>query len=316
MTRVAAFDCGTNSLRLLIADIKHGRLHDIVRSLEIVRLGQGVDRTGRFDDDALARTLAVTRQYAELCRKHRVERMRFVATSATRDAANRDVFLDGVREILGVEPEVIDGDEEARLSFRGALSAIPDAAAKRSGRLVADIGGGSTELVLGETVPEAAHSMDVGSVRLTERDIRSDPPTAEELAAVRREVEQALDHAASIVDLGAAREVIGVAGTITTVTAHAMELSDYDSAAINGSRLRLDDVLESCRSLASMPREERLMLPYLHPGRVDVIAAGATIWSTVLQRVAAETKAAGSPLHWVVTSEHDILDGTALSLAD
>ncbi|MCW4386182.1 Ppx/GppA family phosphatase [Salinibacterium sp. SYSU T00001] len=310
MTRVAAFDCGTNSLRLLIADVDGGVLRDIVRTLEIVRLGQGVDRTGRFDDGALRRTLEVTRRYGELCREHGVERMRFVATSATRDAANRDEFLSGVRDILGIEPEVIAGSEEAELSFLGTLSAVRGAdVASPASRLVVDIGGGSTELVLGTVTPEAAHSMDVGSVRLTERHLRNDPPTADELAGVRRDVEAALN--AAPVDLSAAEEVVGVAGTITTVTAHALDLPRYDPDAISGSRLPLQQVLAACDSLASMPREQRAALPYLHPGRVDVIAAGAVIWSTVLERAVA----AGSPLEWVVTSEHDILDGVALSLA-
>lgn len=311
MTRVAAFDCGTNSLRLLIADTGGGALRDIVRTLEIVRLGQGVDRTGRFDDEALARTLAVTRRYGDLCREHGVQRMRFVATSATRDAANRDEFIGAVRGILGIEPEVIAGGEEAELSFRGALSALgPGEAAAR--RLVVDIGGGSTELVLGRDTPDAGHSMDVGSVRLTERNIRSDPPTADELDGVRRDTEAALEVAGTIVDLAATTEVVGVAGTITTVTAHALRLDSYDSDAINGARMPLQAVLDACESLATMPRSDRAALPYLHPGRVDVIAAGAVIWSTVLQRVAAATGTAPP----VVTSEHDILDGVALSLAD
>ena len=319
MTRVAAFDCGTNSLRLLIADVDpNGTLRDIVRTLEIVRLGEGVDRAGRFTEEALRRTLEVTRRYGALCEQHGVERRRFVATSATRDAANRDEFLGGVREILGIEPEVIAGSEEAALSFRGALSALGGAggasgtdAAVDARRLVVDIGGGSTELVLGGATPESAHSMDVGSVRLTERNIRSEPPSAAELEGVRRDTAAALDVAAAIVDLGAATEVIGVAGTVTTITAHALRLDRYDPETIDGARLPLGQVLEACDSLASMTRERRAALPYMHPGRVDVIAAGAVIWATVLNRVLE----AGASLETVVTSEHDILDGVALSLA-
>jgi exopolyphosphatase/guanosine-5'-triphosphate,3'-diphosphate pyrophosphatase len=315
MTRVAAFDCGTNSLRLLIADIDTlGALRDIVRTLEIVRLGQGVDRTGRFDDEALARTLEVTRRYAALCREHGVERTRFVATSATRDAANRDEFTGAVRDIVGVEPEVIAGSEEADLSFRGALSVLGDAE-DIARRLVVDIGGGSTELVLGGRSTEAAHSMDVGSVRLTERHVRSDPPAATERAGMRRDVEEALAEAGRIVDLSRATDVIGVAGTVTTVTAHALTLTAYDPLAIDGARLPLQTVLDACDSLASMPRDDRAALPYLHPGRVDVIAAGAVVWATVLRAVADATAATETPLEYVTASEHDILDGVALSLA-
>jgi exopolyphosphatase/guanosine-5'-triphosphate,3'-diphosphate pyrophosphatase len=314
-TRVAAFDCGTNSLRLLIADIdREGVLHDVVRTLEVVRLGQGVDRTGRFADDALARTLEVTSTYAALCREHGVGRLRFVATSATRDAANRDDFTGAVRDILGVEPEVISGEEEAALSFRGALTALPAETSAR--RLVVDIGGGSTELVLGVHAPEAAHSMDVGSVRLTERDIHHDPPTADDLAAVRRDVAAALAVAERTVELSTVTDVVGVAGTITTVTAHALQLAAYEPDAINGARLPLATVLEACDSLIRMPRDARAALPYMHPGRVDVIAAGAAIWATVLERVADATATAGRPLEFVTTSEHDILDGVALSLGD
>lgn len=316
MTRVAAFDCGTNSLRLLIADSDGGELTDVVRTLEVARLGQGVDRTGRFDDDALSRTLEVTRRYAEMCREHGVERMRFVATSATRDAANRDEFIDSVRSILGIEPEVITGAEEAELSFLGAASVLAAASdsprESQPQRLVVDLGGGSTELVLGDAAPTAAHSMDVGCVRLTERWVRTDPPTENELAGIRGDVQTALDAAADLVDLTAASEVIGVAGTVTTITAHALQLDAYRPEAINGSRVPLDVVLAACDDLAAMPRTQRAALPFMHPGRVDVIAAGAVIWATVLDRVA---RASGGSLTHVTTSEHDILDGIALALA-
>lgn len=316
MTRVAAFDCGTNSLRLLIADSDGGELTDVVRTLEVVRLGQGVDRTGRFDDDALSRTLEVTRRYAEMCREHGVERMRFVATSATRDAANRDEFIDSVRSILGIEPEVITGAEEAELSFLGAASVLAAASdsprESQPQRLVVDLGGGSTELVLGDAAPTAARSMDVGCVRLTERWVRTDPPTENELAGIRGDVQTALDAAADLVDLTAASEVIGVAGTVTTITAHALKLDAYRPEAINGSCVPLDVVLAACDDLAAMPRTQRAALPFMHPGRVDVIAAGAVIWATVLDRVA---RASGGSLTHVTTSEHDILDGIALALA-
>ncbi|AWB88454.1 Ppx/GppA phosphatase family protein [Homoserinimonas hongtaonis] len=307
MTRVAAFDCGTNSLRLLIADVEKGALADVVRTLQVVRLGEGVDRTGRFDDAALARTLEVTRHYAQTCREHGVERMRFVATSATRDAANRQEFIGSVRGILGIEPEVISGTEEAQLSFLGAASVLPASPGEQ--RLVVDLGGGSTELVLGDTAPTAAYSMDVGCVRLTERWVRTDPPSENEVAGIRGDVEAALDAAEGQIDLPAATDVIGVAGTVTTITAHALRLTAYEPDVINGSRLPLDAVLAACGELAAMPREERAALPFMHPGRVDVIAAGAVIWAAVLERVAQ----AGA-LTTVTTSEHDILDGIALQL--
>ncbi|MBH0084195.1 Ppx/GppA phosphatase family protein [Salinibacterium sp. SWN167] len=327
MTRVAAIDCGTNSIRLLIADLDgHGGLADVVRTLEVVRLGEGVDRTGQFSQGALDRTLAAVRRYAELCSEHGAERIRFVATSATRDAANRAEFTDAVVAILGVPVEVIPGTEEAALSFRGARTALPvsgsDATtdpttnpAPAPQHLVVDLGGGSTELVIGGNIPEAAYSMDVGCVRLAERNITTDPPSEPELAAIRSDVSAALDIATATVDLSQATEVIGVAGTVTTITAHALGLTSYDPVAISGSRLPLAAVLRSCKALTLMPRAEREALPYMHPGRVDVIASGAVIWATVLQRVADAAAAAGNPLEWVTTSEHDILDGVALSLA-
>ncbi|EAR24544.1 putative exopolyphosphatase [marine actinobacterium PHSC20C1] len=326
MTRVAAIDCGTNSIRLLIADLDgRGGLTDVVRTLEVVRLGEGVDRTGRFSQAALDRTLAAIHAYADLCREHGAERIRFVATSATRDAANRAEFIDTVYAILGVAVEVIPGTEEAELSFRGALTALAapapapapnsDGIAPAPVHLVVDLGGGSTELVLGGNIPESAYSMDVGCVRLAERNIVSDPPSDSELAAIRNDVSAALDVATATVDLSRATEVIGVAGTVTTITAHALGLTSYDPVAISGSRLPLGEVLRSCEALTRMPRAERAALPYMHPGRVDVIASGAVIWATVLQRVADAAAAAGHPLEWITTSEHDILDGVALSLA-
>ncbi|EPR75699.1 Exopolyphosphatase [Leifsonia rubra CMS 76R] len=318
MTRIAAFDCGTNSIRLLIADLDgQGGLRDVVRTLELVRLGEGVDRTGRFSEAALERTLAATQKFADLCREHDVERIRFVATSATRDAANREEFTDAVHAILGVPAEVILGTEEAALSFRGALTALAEPAPEEPTpqHLVIDLGGGSTELVLGNSTPDSAYSMNVGCVRLAERNIHSDPPLETELADIRRDVTEVLDVATATVDLSLATEVIGVAGTVTTVTAHALGLNAYDPEVISGSSLPLADVLRSCDALSRMPRAERAALPYMHPGRVDVITAGAVIWSTILQRVADATAAAGRPLKWVTTSEHDILDGVALSLA-
>ncbi|ROQ15518.1 Ppx/GppA phosphatase [Rathayibacter sp. PhB93] len=303
-TRVAAFDCGTNSLRLLIADVEDGRLVDVLRRTELVRLGHGVDRTGRFDPEALARTLAVTREYAELVREAGAERVRFVATSATRDAADREDFLGAVERIIGVRPETISGEEEAALSFRGALSAVD---APRP-VLVVDLGGGSTELVLGGADPEQAHSMDVGSVRLTERHrAGGGAPTAEQRAAIRADVRRAL--AASPVDLSAARSVVGVAATVLTVTAHVLRLEAYDRDALEAT-LPIRDVLAACDELAALSPVETAALPYVRAGREDVLGAGAAIWSEVLRAVQDVSPAVTT----VTTTAHDILDGLALHL--
>ncbi|MPV38342.1 Ppx/GppA phosphatase family protein [Georgenia subflava] len=318
MTRVAAIDCGTNSIRLLIADVSGNggdetALTDVVRRMEVVRLGQGVDRTGRLDPAALSRTLSVAREYADLCRTHGVARTRFVATSATRDAANRQDFVDGVVDALGVEPEVITGDEEAALSFAGAVSVLDRA--HPGPTLVVDIGGGSSELVLGGAAPTAAYSMDVGCVRLTERHLSDDPPSQDQEAAARADVRAMLDAASAVVPLGRARTLVGLAGSVTTVTAHALALESYDPAAIHGAELEVPRVLAACDELLHMSRAERAALGFMHPGRVDVIGAGALVWSEIVSRVAAEVAADGGTLGTAVTSEHDILDGIALSVA-
>lgn len=306
MTRVAAFDCGTNSLRLLVADVADGRLTDVVRRMEVVRLGQGVDRTGRIADEAMERTLAVARRYGEECERLGVERSRFVATSASRDASNAAEFVAGVRDALGLEPEVVPGTEEAELSFVGATTGVVGGGTT----CVVDLGGGSTELVVGESSVRAAHSMDVGCVRLTERHLQGDPPTQDEIDAAAGDVEAALDAAARDVPLDDVRTLVGVAGTVTTVTAHALGLDRYDPEAIHGARLPVDRVLEACEQLLRMPRSERAALGFMHPGRVDVIGAGALVWAHVVRRVVA-----ASGVREVVASEHDILDGIALGLA-
>lgn len=314
MTRVAGIDCGTNSIRLLVADVDDaGVLTDVERRMEVVRLGQGVDRTGRLAPDALERTLEATRRYADLCERHGVERVRFVATSATRDAENRQDFVEGVRAALGVDPEVIGGDEEARLSFRGATSVL--AGRHPAPMLVVDIGGGSTELVLGEGEPEAARSVDIGCVRLTERHLADDPPSAAQVAAAVADVTAALDVVAREVPLGRAATLVGLAGSVTTVTAHALGLDRYEPARIEGAVLEVEAVLASCRTLLAMTRAERAAEGYMHPGRVDVIGAGALVWATVVERVRDEVARSGGHLAHVVTSEHDILDGIALSAA-
>lgn len=316
MSRVAAIDCGTNSIRLLIADVAAGggtppKLTDVVREMRVVRLGQGVDATGEFARDALDRTLEATRDYAELIRRHGAGKVRFVATSATRDARNRQVFIDGVRELLGVEPEVISGDEEAALSFAGASSVLPSRG--KDPVLVVDLGGGSTEFVLGDDDGViAAKSVDVGCVRMTERHLQGDPPTAEQIAAAEADVDAAISNAARTVPLERATAVVGVAGSVTTITAHALKLTEYSPAAIHGTELGLDTAREACTSLLEMTRDDRAALPYMHPGRVDVIGAGGLVWRRVLERMADVTE---GRITSAVTSEHDILDGIALSIS-
>jgi exopolyphosphatase / guanosine-5'-triphosphate,3'-diphosphate pyrophosphatase len=317
-TRVAAFDCGTNSLRLLLADVDPvaGSFTELDRRMEIVRLGQGVDRTGRIDAGAMARALAVTRDYAALCRDAGAERIRFVATSASRDAENTADFTAGVRDALGVDPEVVTGAEEAELSFDGATRRL---AGRHPGPfLVVDLGGGSTELVLGDPRDGgvlAARSVDVGCVRLAERHLAADPPAPGAREVALRDVEAALDLAEQVVPLGRARTLVGLAGTVTTVTAQALGLDRYDRDAIHGATLPVDRVLAAAEQLERMSRAERAALPFMHPGRVDVIGAGALVWQQVVRRVDAAVRAAGAGPIDVVASEHDILDGIAWSLA-
>ena len=314
MTRVAAIDCGTNSIRLLVADVADGKLTDVVRSMTVVRLGQGVDQTGEFAADALERTFAAVDAYAAQCHELGVEATRFVATSATRDARNRDVFLKGVRERLGVTPEVISGEEEARLSFRGATSVLD--ASHDAPYLVVDLGGGSTEVVLGTDGPEAAHSMDVGCVRMTERHLVSDPPEVDEIAAAVKDIHAAIDAAFEGVPVERTRTLVGLAGSITTVTAHALGLHSYDRDKINGAVLPIDAAMMACDELLHATRSSRAALGFMHSGRVDVIGAGALVWHTLMGRVRTAVHDAGGELPYFVTSEHDILDGIAFSAAE
>ncbi|MDQ0924392.1 exopolyphosphatase/guanosine-5'-triphosphate,3'-diphosphate pyrophosphatase [Pseudarthrobacter sp. W1I19] len=314
MTRVAAIDCGTNSIRLLIADIGHSHgtttLTDVVREMRVVRLGQGVDATGELAPEALERTFAATADYARLIKEHVAVKVRFVATSASRDARNRDVFVDGIRTLLGVEPEVITGDEEAALSFAGASSVLPILDGQEV--LVVDLGGGSTEFVLGTAAGvTAAKSVDIGCVRLTERHLRQDPPTAEQIAAAQADVDNAIALAQQDVPLERATAVVGVAGSITTITAHAMRLREYSPEAIHGTGLPLDTVRAAANDLLAMDRADRAALPYMHPGRVDVIGAGGLVWGRILERLGELT---GGRITSATASEHDILDGIALSI--
>ncbi|MFJ4208637.1 exopolyphosphatase [Paenarthrobacter sp. NPDC089675] len=316
MSRVAAIDCGTNSIRLLIADAAEdgskGPLTDVVREMRVVRLGQGVDATGELAPEALERTFAAAKDYADLIGRHGAGAVRFVATSATRDARNRQVFVDGIREILGVEPEVITGDEEAALSFAGASSVLPvrgdDAV------LVVDLGGGSTEFVLGGSAGViAARSVDIGCVRLTERHLKGDPPTAAQITAAEADVDAAIDLAAQVVPLHRATAVVGVAGSITTITAHALGLSEYQPNRIHGARLDAATISDAATNLLEMSRSERAALPYMHPGRVDVIGAGALVWRRILWRLG---QLSNGRINAAISSEHDILDGIALSIRD
>ncbi|MFF1827868.1 exopolyphosphatase [Paenarthrobacter sp. NPDC058040] len=314
MSRVAAIDCGTNSIRLLIADVSadgaQSPLTDVVREMRVVRLGQGVDATGELAPEALERTFAAAKDYAELIREHGAGRVRFVATSATRDARNRQVFVDGIQDLLGVAPEVISGDEEASLSFAGASSVLP--VRGNDSVLVVDLGGGSTEFVLGDSRGViAARSVDIGCVRLTERHLKSDPPTAAQIAAAEADVDAAIDLAAQTVPLDRATAVVGVAGSITTITAHALGLSEYQPNKIHGAYLDLETIGDAATNLLEMSRSERAALPYMHPGRVDVIGAGALVWRRILWRLG---QASGGRIEGATSSEHDILDGIALSI--
>ncbi len=333
-TRVAAVDCGTNSVRLLIADIADGHLTDLERRMEIVRLGQGVDETGRLAPEALDRTFTAMRGFAKLINGHDVEKVRVVATSATRDAANRDDFVRGVVEIFGVEPEVVTGAEEAQLSFAGATR---DLAALRPMRpyLVVDIGGGSTEFVLGTSGVEASRSVDIGCVRMTERHLRSDPPSPEQVASAVADIDAALAAVRSgaplpprgadaativhppgseppppppnepVVPVDQAKTLVGLAGSVATVAGIALDLPEYDPERLHLSRIKARQVHDVTRMLLHADHAERAAIGVMHPGRVDVIGAGALI----LDRIMREYGFAD-----IVVSEHDILDGIAWSL--
>ena len=301
--RVGVIDCGTNSIRLLIADIENNSFREVTRQMEVVRLGQGVDETNQFHPDAISRTLAAVDHYAAEIARRGVQTIRFCATSATRDALNRSVFVDGVKERLGIEPEVISGDEEARLSFAGATREFSKT---DSPFLVVDIGGGSTEFVLGSSSVESAISVNIGCVRMTERHFRSDPPSDVEITMARRDIQNAIAIASASVDIKSAKTLVCVAGTATTVAASALNLSSYDRHAIHLSHISATQVHEVSDRFLKMNRDERATLGYMHPGRVDVIGAGSLVLSEIM-------KATGAPEF--VASENDILDGMAWSLA-
>jgi exopolyphosphatase/guanosine-5'-triphosphate,3'-diphosphate pyrophosphatase len=301
--RVAAIDCGTNSIRLLIADIDGNNVREVVRDMEIVRLGQGVDETGQFHPDAIARTLAAVDKFAAEIAKRGVEKIRFCATSATRDATNRHLFVDGVRDRLGIELEVISGDEEAALSFAGA---IKDLDPSNGPFLVVDIGGGSTEFVFGTSTVEAARSVNIGCVRMTERHFASDPASVQQIESARTDIQAAIAQAAAVVPITQAKTLVAVAGTATTVAAAALNLPEYDRYAIHLSRISAQQTHDAATMFATNTREQRLALGYMHPGRVDVIAAGSLVLSEIMKATGATE---------FVASESDILDGMAFSLA-
>jgi exopolyphosphatase / guanosine-5'-triphosphate,3'-diphosphate pyrophosphatase len=304
--RAAAIDCGTNSIRLLIADVDlaAGTATDVVREMVVVRLGEGVDATGTFAPAALERTFAACADYSDRLRAAGSPPLRFVATSASRDVSNRAEFIGGVERIRGVEPEVISGDEEGALSFAGATTGIP--ADARAPFLVVDIGGGSTEFVLGSGHPTHRTSVDIGCVRMTERHLIADPPTPAQVTAATADIDAAIARAAAVVPFGQAATLVGLAGSVTTVAALALGLPEYDASVIHHSRIPAADVRRVSDELLAMTRAQRAALAVMHPGRVDVIGAGAL----VLRRIMDATGSAE-----VLVSEHDILDGVAWSVA-
>jgi exopolyphosphatase/guanosine-5'-triphosphate,3'-diphosphate pyrophosphatase len=301
--RVAAIDCGTNSIRLLIADVESNKLREVVRDMEIVRLGQGVDQTGEFHPDAIDRTLAAVDKFAAEIARRGVEKIRFCATSATRDATNRALFIDGVRERLDIEVEVITGAEEAELSFIGAIQELNPSSGPF---LVVDIGGGSTEFVFGNNKVESAKSVNIGCVRMSERHFKNDPPTDNQIELARADIQEAIALAGAEVPITQAKTLVAVAGTATTVAAAALDLDTYDRYSIHLSRISAVQVHEVSEMLKNMDRSQRLKLGYMHPGRVDVITAGSLVLSEVMKATRATE---------FIASETDILDGIALSIA-
>jgi exopolyphosphatase/guanosine-5'-triphosphate,3'-diphosphate pyrophosphatase len=300
VTRVAAIDCGTNSIRLLVADVSGSVLTDVDRRMEIVRLGEGVDRTGVLSAAALDRTMAALRSYASIVASTGASAVRMVATSATRDASNSAEFVRLVKEILGVPPSVLTGSEEARLSYLGATATLTGG----SPYLVTDIGGGSTEFILGAS---AAASVNIGCVRLTERHLHSDPPTTSEIAAAQADIDAALSDVELAVPVGEARTLVGLAGSVTTIAGIALDLPSYDSDRIHHSVISVSAVREVTASLLRQTRASRAQIGVMHPGRVDVIGGGALILDRIMTRF---------EFPEVLVSEHDILDGIAFELAD
>ena len=303
MSRVAAIDCGTNSIRLLIADITGGNFKEVLRTMEIVRLGQGVDQNKSFHPDAIARTLSAVEKFAQLIASKGVEKIRFCATSATRDANNRELFTNGVKKILGVEVEVIPGEQEAVLSFIGATKELSQSDGPF---LVVDIGGGSTEFVFGSEKVEFAKSVNIGCVRMSERHLNLQPPTMAQIAEAIIDIDLAITQAAKVVPISQAKSLVAVAGTATTVAAAALKLEEYDRYLIHLSRISAPAVHQVAAMFQSLNKDQITALGYMHSGRVDVITAGAL----VLSRIMAATGASE-----FIASESDILDGIAWSLS-
>ena len=304
MKRVAAIDCGTNSIRLLISDIdtSTNTATDVVREMRIVRLGEGVDKTNAFSPRALERTFKAVEEYDKLLLKHNVEHVRFVATSATRDAQNKAMFIKGVIDRLRIVPEVIAGVEEAALSFDGATRSLRQ---KHSAPfLIIDLGGGSTELVIGDKEPTGAYSMDVGCVRMTERHTPGGNPTKEQEEAIRTDVRNALKVAGTKVDWKKAQPVVGVAGTITTVAAHVLNLKTYDPDVLHGASITAEQVSQTAQDFITLTPAQRGALPYMHEGRIEVITAGSIVLDEVMKGIGAQT---------LIASERDILDGVTWS---
>ena len=304
MKRVAAIDCGTNSIRLLISDIdtSTNTATDVCREMRIVRLGEGVDKTNAFSPRALERTFKAIDEYEEILLKHKVENLRFVATSATRDAQNKAMFIKGVIDRLRIVPEVIAGTEEAALSFDGATRSLRQK--HKAPFLIIDLGGGSTELVIGDQEPTGAYSMDVGCVRMTERHTPGGNPSKAQEEAIRTDVRNALKEAAKKVDWQKAQTIVGVAGTVTTVAAHILKLKTYDPEVLHGASISAQQISQTAQDFISLTPSQRAALPYMHEGRIEVITAGSIVLDEVMKAIGAQT---------LIASERDILDGVAWS---
>lgn len=309
MTRYAAIDCGTNAIRLLVADVLHGRLTEVERRMLTVRLGEGIDATGEFSASALQRTFTAVEEYARDIERLGARTLRMVATSASRDARNAEVFIRGVCDRLGIEPEVVPGEEEAELSFLGAVHGLPGSLLE-SPVLVCDIGGGSTEFVLGDGATSAITatcSVDVGCVRMTERHLHGDPPTVDQIDETIETIDRLLDDAFAAIDPSTIATFVGLAGSVTTVAALAHGLDEYDPEAIHGSLTTAHQVEQVCARLLMMTRADRAREPVMHPGRVDVIAGGALVLRQIMRRL---------PVDFVIASETDLLDGIVYKLAE
>ncbi|MCI1935351.1 MAG: Ppx/GppA family phosphatase [Bifidobacteriaceae bacterium] len=340
--RVAGIDCGTNSIRLMIADVSETGMTVVVpKTMEVVRLGQDIDRTHRFAPDALERTFAAARKFAETIDSHHVDAIRFVATSATRDASNREFFENEIEHILSVRPEVVSGTTEARLSFLGATEAtrtagavavratgtgIPAAQRTVAARatelyrppyLVVDLGGGSTELVMGggsdtpDTV-SASISMNIGSVRMSERHLHADPPTNSQIREAVSDIDEHLTQALSSVPLHKTATLIGVSGTVTTMSLLALGETEYSREKVDGAVVGFDAAQQVCERIAHMPRSVMAQMPLIHPGRRDVIAGGALVWSRILKKLSEQVTADGRIIDSYIASERGLLDGLVL----